>query len=85
MEEQIPLLLDQKAEEKIFTWCKENKPRVDKINKLLRSPEGQTEESLKLFNEIERSGLYGKYRDALRKPTPSSVDALRKLRECVIN
>lgn len=85
MEEQIPLLLDPKAEEKIFAWCKENKARVDKINKWLKSPEGQTEEALKMFNEIERSGLYGKYRNALREPTPSSVEALQKLRECVIN
>jgi hypothetical protein len=84
MEEQIPLLLDRNAEEKIFAWCKENKERVDRINKWLNSPEGQTEESLKLFNEIERSGLYVKYRNALRVPTPSSIEAKRKLRECVI-
>lgn len=84
MEEQIPLLLDKDAEEKIFAWCKENKARVDRVNKWLKSPEGQTEESLKLFNEIERSGLYVKYRNALREPTPSSIEAKRKLRECVI-
>ncbi len=85
MEEQIPLLLDRHAEEKIFAWCKENKARVDKINEWLKSPEGQTEESLKLFNqEVERSGLYVKYRNALRVPTPSSIEAKRKLRECVI-
>ena len=84
MEEQIPLLLDRHAEEKIFDWCKKNQARVDKINKWLKSPEGQTEESLKRFNEIERSGLYVKYRNALRAPTPSSIDAKRKLQECVI-